>query len=538
MFVDQRWMDLAPGLVDSVRIVRDPGYDVAYWNLKHRALSGPPEAPLANGSPVRFYHWSGFDPTKPTALSKHQNRYPEDRDRAARWPWRASTARSSCRRAIAPAPPGPTRSGSSRTATRSRRRCATSSARTRSGASRIRSSPPATTRSSAGRSRRRPRAGRRRCSRRSTRSFARIDRSPRWKRTLPGRVLRKIAVKTLVPLREALRRRAPLAPLANRVLERRADVQQAFARPGGGVDRLEFVRWLSHDGIVHHRLKPAWAAAWLAEVEDVGVMRSLLDFYDGDAELQAALPAGLRGGARRGVPSSPGWRRTRSRAASRRRRSPRCGGCSRRGRRERDPVDLRAAGPDVQAAYPDALAWPPAPGFVAWLHLLRPRGARPVGGQRALVRARGAPARVPARGRGLARARGMAGAAPAGRDRVRTRRLPRLAARGARGPRPGGSRASVRARRAASRRRAAALPPRGRRGARARIPRVRGSGRHGRPARRRARARGGARPLRRLDRGGAPRAAADGAARGRDDRRATCARSRAWASCPARPRAR
>jgi hypothetical protein len=76
MFVDQRWMDLTPGLADRVRVIRDPGWNVAYWNLKHRALEGPPGAPAANGSPVRFYHWSGFNPTKPTALSKHQDRYP------------------------------------------------------------------------------------------------------------------------------------------------------------------------------------------------------------------------------------------------------------------------------------------------------------------------------------------------------------------------------------------------------------------------------------------------------------------------------
>jgi glycosyltransferase involved in cell wall biosynthesis len=151
------------------------------------------------------------------------------------------------------------------------------------------------------------------------------------------------------------------------VLERRADVQQAFARPGGGVDRLEFVRWLSHDGIVHHKLKPAWAAAWLAEVEDVGVMRSLLDFYDGDAELRRLFPqafveehdadaflAWLEAHAvARGFPAS-------SLAAARRLFASR-------------PSDriraIYASRPDVQGAYPDALASPPASGFLGWLHV-------------------------------------------------------------------------------------------------------------------------------------------------------------------------
>ncbi len=33
MFVDQKWVNLAPGLFDDVCILRDPGYNVAYWNL-------------------------------------------------------------------------------------------------------------------------------------------------------------------------------------------------------------------------------------------------------------------------------------------------------------------------------------------------------------------------------------------------------------------------------------------------------------------------------------------------------------------------
>ena len=35
-FVDQRWFDLAPGFLTDLAIVRDPEYNVAYWNLHSR----------------------------------------------------------------------------------------------------------------------------------------------------------------------------------------------------------------------------------------------------------------------------------------------------------------------------------------------------------------------------------------------------------------------------------------------------------------------------------------------------------------------
>jgi glycosyltransferase involved in cell wall biosynthesis len=73
-FVDQRWMDFAPGLVTSLHVLRDPGYNVAYWNLSSRDVRRAGSGYQVNGRPLRFFHFSGYDPATPHLLSKHQNR--------------------------------------------------------------------------------------------------------------------------------------------------------------------------------------------------------------------------------------------------------------------------------------------------------------------------------------------------------------------------------------------------------------------------------------------------------------------------------
>jgi hypothetical protein len=71
-FTDQRWVDWVPSLFDHM-ICRDPGMNVAWWNIHERPVSIG-----ANGSPeigdlrVRFAHFSGYDPMRPEFLSKHQ----------------------------------------------------------------------------------------------------------------------------------------------------------------------------------------------------------------------------------------------------------------------------------------------------------------------------------------------------------------------------------------------------------------------------------------------------------------------------------
>ena len=75
LFVDQKWIDLVPGLFGGVTIVRDPGYNVAYWNIAQRTVTRVDDGYLANGRPLIFFHFSGFDPQNPAMFSRHQNRF-------------------------------------------------------------------------------------------------------------------------------------------------------------------------------------------------------------------------------------------------------------------------------------------------------------------------------------------------------------------------------------------------------------------------------------------------------------------------------
>ena len=73
-FVDQRWIDLVPGIWQGFHVLRDPGYNLAYWNLPSRNLKLQGDRYTVDGQPLRFFHFSGFDPLNPGELSRHQNR--------------------------------------------------------------------------------------------------------------------------------------------------------------------------------------------------------------------------------------------------------------------------------------------------------------------------------------------------------------------------------------------------------------------------------------------------------------------------------
>jgi hypothetical protein len=74
MFVDQKWIDLIPGMFDGVRILRDKEVNVANWNVEYRGLEESDGVFYIDGRPLVFYHFSNFDPNEPDRhcrLHKH-----------------------------------------------------------------------------------------------------------------------------------------------------------------------------------------------------------------------------------------------------------------------------------------------------------------------------------------------------------------------------------------------------------------------------------------------------------------------------------
>ena len=80
LFVDQKWMNLAPGLFDRVVISRDPGLNMAYWNLHERTLVQTAGDYVVRTSdreavPLRFFHFSGLSPAEADVLSRNTDRF-------------------------------------------------------------------------------------------------------------------------------------------------------------------------------------------------------------------------------------------------------------------------------------------------------------------------------------------------------------------------------------------------------------------------------------------------------------------------------
>lgn len=70
LFVDQKWVNLAPCFFDEIHILRHAGCNVAYWNLGERSLSDGDNGVVVNGdTPLVFFHYSGYRTDRPDQLS-------------------------------------------------------------------------------------------------------------------------------------------------------------------------------------------------------------------------------------------------------------------------------------------------------------------------------------------------------------------------------------------------------------------------------------------------------------------------------------
>jgi len=72
LFVDQRWCDHVPALFDRVKILRDPGYNVASWNLSQRTVTVEKDGRITvNGHPLRFWHFTKLGPLGDTMTKRY-----------------------------------------------------------------------------------------------------------------------------------------------------------------------------------------------------------------------------------------------------------------------------------------------------------------------------------------------------------------------------------------------------------------------------------------------------------------------------------
>ena len=79
LFTDQIWINLVPLYYDGVVIMKDIGYNVAYWNFHERFIKkiGDEFYVISNEkkNQLVFFHFSGYSPLFGNVISKYQNRF-------------------------------------------------------------------------------------------------------------------------------------------------------------------------------------------------------------------------------------------------------------------------------------------------------------------------------------------------------------------------------------------------------------------------------------------------------------------------------
>lgn len=76
LFVDQIWLNYVPLYFKGVKLVENPGFNVAYWNLHERKVTNQDGQYLVNDAgPLVFFHFSGYSVDTKEVLAKYQHRY-------------------------------------------------------------------------------------------------------------------------------------------------------------------------------------------------------------------------------------------------------------------------------------------------------------------------------------------------------------------------------------------------------------------------------------------------------------------------------
>lgn len=75
LYVDQKWMDWTPSIFDKVFILKDCGYNMAYWNLHDRKIHYKNSEFYANNDLLVFFHFSGFKIDNYENITGRQTRF-------------------------------------------------------------------------------------------------------------------------------------------------------------------------------------------------------------------------------------------------------------------------------------------------------------------------------------------------------------------------------------------------------------------------------------------------------------------------------
>jgi hypothetical protein len=74
LFTDQKWCDHIPSMFSDFYVLRDPGYNVASWNLSQRPITIEKDGSIrARGSLLRFFHFTKVTSVGAIMLERYAN---------------------------------------------------------------------------------------------------------------------------------------------------------------------------------------------------------------------------------------------------------------------------------------------------------------------------------------------------------------------------------------------------------------------------------------------------------------------------------